>query len=133
MVMKKERSNKFYGFLHDIEYEIGSECYNGSIQNFGPGGEWEGEGRDFRYPVTFVNSEGVKEKYRGILPFARTEDGGFGHCQLGRKRYNSAFYAFGANQLYILRGVKHALEQIEKRFGIDFDELLENEDIEKSP
>ncbi|MCH8544433.1 MAG: hypothetical protein LAT61_12750 [Alcanivorax sp.] len=130
--MKKERSDKFYSFLHDIEYEIGSECYNGSIQNFGPGGEWEGEGRDFRYPVTFINSEGLKEKYKGVLPFTRTEDGDFCHCLLGKKRYSSAFYAFGANQLYILRGVKNALEQIEKRFGIDFDELLESEDIDKN-
>lgn len=130
--MSKERSDKFYSFLHEIEYEIGSECYNGNIQNYGPGGEWEGEGRDFRYPVTFINSKGEKEKYKGTFPYTLTSKGDYGYCQLGSKRYNSAYYAFGANQLYILRGVKHALEHIEKKFGIDFDKLLESNEI-KSP
>ena len=64
--MSRKRSDKFYSFLHQVEYKIGSECYNSSIQNYGPGGEWEGEGREFRYPVTFMNSDGRKEKYRGI-------------------------------------------------------------------
>ena len=125
--MSRKRSDKFYNFLHQVEYEIGSECYNGNIQNFGPGGEWEGEGRDFRYPVTFINSEGIKEKYKGIYPFTQTASGDYGYCQVGESRYRYAYYAFGANQLYILRGIKHALEIMEARFGIDFDELLKNE------
>ena len=68
----------------------------------------------------------------GVYPFTKTSDGDYGSCQLGEKRYNSAYYAFGANQLYILRGIKHALELMEKRFGIDFDALLENERTESS-
>lgn len=125
--MTRQRSDRFFNLLHEIEFEIGSECYNGNIQNFGPGGQWQGEGRDFRYPVTFINSEGRKEKYNGKYPRTKTADGDIAYCVLGENRYSSAFYAFGANQLYILRGIKHALELIEKRFNLDFDKLLEAE------
>ena len=59
--MKRGRSDKFYSFLHELEYEIGSECYNGKIKNFGLGGEWESKSRDSRYPVTFLSSEGVRD------------------------------------------------------------------------
>ena len=122
--MDKKRSFEFFKMLHDIEYEIGSECYNGNIQNFGSGGVWEGEGRDFRYPVRFTNVEGKREKYKGRFPYTKSSSGEMAHCILGEERYNSAHYAFGANELYILRGIKHALEKLENRFGIDFDELL---------
>lgn len=125
--MKKQRSLNFFKLLHEIEHEIGSECYNGNIQNFGPGGEWEGEGRNFRYPVRFINSQGELEKYRGIFPPIRNSKGNYVKGILGEEKYHSAYYAFGANELYILRGIKHALEKLERRFGIDFDNLLESE------
>ncbi len=123
----KKRTLAFYRLLHEMEYEIGSECYNGSIQNFGPGGSWEGEGRDFRYPIRFTNSEGEREKYRGMFPYTRGSSGEKTYCILGEERFSSAHYAFGANELYILRGIKDALEKLESRFGIDFDELLKKE------
>jgi hypothetical protein len=123
----KERSLAFYGLLHDMEWHIGSECYNSNIQNYGPGGEWEGEGREFRYPVTFINKNGEKEKFKGRLPFTETSDGKQGFCVLGQSRYSSAYYAFGANELHILRGVRLALEELENRFGLDFDALLAEE------
>lgn len=126
--MTKIRSDLFYRLLHEIEYEIGSECYNGNIQNFGPGGVWEGEGRGFRYPVRFINSDGVMAKYKGMLPYAKTSTGKMGYCILGYKYYNSVHYAFGANELYVLRGIKNALEKLEARFNIDFDDLLDIEE-----
>lgn len=43
--------------LIDIENIIGSECYNGNIQNYGSWGELESEGRSFRYPVKFYDGE----------------------------------------------------------------------------
>ncbi|WP_423907809.1 hypothetical protein [Candidatus Spongiihabitans sp.] len=113
--------------LHDIEYKISSERYNGNIQNFGPGGVWEGEGRSFRYPVRFTNAEGGKEKYRGRVPYTKSSSDEMAYCVLGEEQYNSAHYAFGANQLYVLIGIKHAVQMLEKRFNIDFDELLKSE------
>lgn len=124
---KKKRSLAFFRLLHDLEYTIGSECYNGNIQNFGPGGVWEGEGRDFRYPVTFTNKKGVKEKYRGMLPYTESSSGEMALCVLGEERYQSAYYAFGANNLHILRALSLCLEKIEEKFSINFDELLEEE------
>jgi len=128
----KNRTRDFYKLLHEIEYEIGSECYNGSIQNFGPGGAWEGEGRDFRYPIRFTNSEGRREKYKGTFPYTKSSSGEAAYCILGEERFSSAHYAFGANELYILRGIKHALERLESRFNIDFDELLKKEKTRES-
>lgn len=125
--MKRQRSLGFYKLLHQIEYEIGSECYNGNIQNFGPGGEWEGEGRRFRYPVRYINSKGEHEKYRGEFPAIITSKGSLGHGILGEEKFHTAHYAFGENELYILRGIARAIERIEQRFGIDFDELLKSE------
>jgi hypothetical protein len=125
--MSKNRSLAFYKLMHEIEYEIGSECYNGNIQNHGPGGVWEGEGRDFRYPVCFTNSEGAKEKYKDTLPYTKSSSGDYANCILGEDRYNTAHYAFGANQLYVLRGIKHAIEKLERRFNINFEQLLEAE------
>lgn len=129
---KKKRSLAFFGLLHDLEHTIGSECYNGNIQNFGPGGVWEGEGRDFRYPVSFINKEGKKEKYRGKLPFTESSSGEMGYCILGEERFQSAYYAFGANNLQILRALSLCLERMEQRFGIDFDELLKEETKKKA-
>lgn len=42
--------------LTRMEAIIGSECYNSNIQNYGAWGVWEGEGRSFRYPVTYTKS-----------------------------------------------------------------------------
>ncbi len=125
--MKKERSTAFYGLLHDIEYAIGNQCYNGNIQNYGPGGMWEGEGRSFRYPVRFVNKNGEKETYRSRNPYTESVEGEMTSCVLGEHRYQSAHYAFGANELHILKGIRMALEDIERRFGLNFDELLKIE------
>lgn len=128
----RKRTLPFFNLLHDLEYMVGSECYNGSIQNFGSGGVWEGEGRDFRYPVTFTNKKGVKEKYRGRLPFTESSSGEMARCILGEERYQSAYYAFGANNLHILRALDLCLGSLERRFGIDFDELLAEEEKENA-
>lgn len=38
--------------LIELAKIVGNEFYNGSIQNWGPGGVFEGEGRSFRYKLT---------------------------------------------------------------------------------
>jgi hypothetical protein len=48
--------------LLQLENIIGNECYNANIQNWGPNGVFEGEGREFRYPITFIDSRGNKVK-----------------------------------------------------------------------
>lgn len=129
--MKKERTTAFYGLLHDIEYTIGNQCYNGNIQNYGSNGIWKGEGRSFRYPIRFINKKMEKETYRSRIPYTESAGGEMANCILGEHRYESAHYAFGANELHILKGIRMALEDVEKRFGLDFDELLKIESERK--
>ena len=116
--MDSERSLNFYKLLHEIEHKIGNRFYNGHIQNWGPFGDYEGEGREFRYPVTWLDPEGNKQKYYERFPPIGV---------LGEKQYRSAHYSCGANGLFILEGIRNALEMLEERFDINFDQLLEHE------
>jgi hypothetical protein len=58
----KKLSKKRMHLLLELEKIIGNECYNANIQNWGPDSEFKGEGREFRYPITFVDSQGHKVK-----------------------------------------------------------------------
>lgn len=71
--------------LIDIENIIGSECYNGNIQNYGSWGELESEGRAFRYPVKFFNGE--SEFKRRVVP-----------RDIPSEQLISGYYPFGANE-----------------------------------
>ena len=47
-----------------MERIVGNECYNQNIQNYGPGGVREGDGRSYRYPITFtIGDKDYKHKY----------------------------------------------------------------------
>ncbi len=62
-----QRTRAKVGPIRDIlvrmEAIIGSECYNANIQNYSAWGAWEGEGRSFRYPVTYIR-DGKEESVR---------------------------------------------------------------------
>ena len=92
--------------LLQLENLIGNECYNANIQNWGPGGIFEGEGREFRYPITFVGADGktIKRKYvDDSLPADTVYDG---------------YYSFGANQLHIIKGLDRVLRYLETEHGL---------------
>lgn len=74
--------------LARLEHIIGSNCYNGNIQNYGPGGFYEGSGRDFRYPLTMIDENGDKIK----RSYPATTD-------VSPQILSSGYYAFGANRL----------------------------------
>jgi hypothetical protein len=40
-----------------LEKIVGNEFYNANIQKYGPGGVFEGEGREYRYPISFIDRE----------------------------------------------------------------------------
>jgi hypothetical protein len=89
-----------------LENIIGNECYNANIQNWGPYGVFEGEGREFRYPITFVDRQGNKEKYwrtDGSIPAEVAITG---------------YYAFGANQLLIIRALDMIVEYLEQHHSL---------------
>ena len=110
--MKKigEISRKQRELLLKLEQMIGSSCYNGNIQNWGPGGEWEGEGRDFRYPITFVSGNGQKIKVNNTASVKLTDT-----------MLRNGYYAFGANELHIMDALQRILDYLGSEYGVDFD------------
>lgn len=101
MGMSKKRLELLLG-LEDI---VGNECYNANIQNWGPHGTFEGEGREFRYPITFVDSEGKKTKRRYLDHSISADLAITGH------------YAFGANHLHIIRAMDKVVRYLEENHG----------------
>ena len=95
--------------LINLERIIGAECYNANIQNWGPGGVFQGSGRHFNYPLTFRNDKG--EKVRSSWVDEKISD----------KMLPDGYYAFGANELHIMAGLENVLEHLESFYSIDFE------------
>jgi len=91
--------------LIEIENIIGSECYNGNIQNYGSWGELESEGRSFRYPVKFY--DGKNEYKRRTVP-----------RDIPSEQLISGYYPFGANELNIYRALHKVLKYLEAEHGL---------------
>lgn len=89
--------------LAQLERIVGSNCYNGSIQNYGPGGSFEGAGRDFRYPLTMITEAGEKVKRSGLAG-----------ADISAELFFSGYYAFGANRLQIVNALSQVLEYLEE-------------------
>lgn len=110
--MEKNKIDKLKELISQLENTIGNECYNGNIQNYGSGGEWMGEGREFKYPVKYLDHIDNLWNKRTYLSKSMTAD-----------EIISAYYAFGANQLHIGKAIFKVIELMEQRYGIDFEEL----------
>ena len=94
--------------LVQLEGILGKECYNGSIQNYGPGGSREAEGRSFRYPLTVRETDGEKQKIRSFTIPDNISD----------EAVRSGYYAFGANQLDVMSGIERILSFLEEKHGL---------------
>ena len=106
--MKKFRlTKKSARLLAEIEHLVGENCYNPNIQNWGPGGEYEGEGRDFRYPLTMIDERGV-ECRRKYLPAT----------DIAPEMLATGYYAFGANRLHIIKALDEVLRHLETHHGL---------------
>jgi len=105
----RKLSAKRRALLCELEAIIGNLCYGSFIQNYGPNGVWESEGRWIRYPVTFeVEEAEIKTKFpcsEEILDSMLLE----------------GFYKFGANHLHIMEALDNILACLEKRYSISFD------------
>lgn len=105
--MSKPMSKARRELLIAMESLLGNECYNASIQNYGPGGVREADGRSFRYPVMLRASDGAKTKVREHrIPATASNE-----------MVRSGYYQFGANQLDVMAGLERILEYLEKRHG----------------
>jgi len=106
--MSKKLPKERRALLVRMESILGNECYNANIQNYGPGGAREADGRSFRYPVMLRDAEGSKTKVRDLLiPASATDD-----------MVRSGYYAFGANQLDVMAGMEKILQYLEKHHGL---------------
>ncbi|WKK88194.1 hypothetical protein QY917_10030 [Diaphorobacter sp. C33] len=94
--------------LVKLESILGGECYNGNIQNYGPGGAREADGRSFRYPLMVRLEDGTKQKIRASSIPDSVPDNAL----------RSGYYAFGANQLDVMSALERMLTYLEKNHGL---------------
>ncbi len=92
--------------LSDLEHIVGNNCYNGNIQNRGPGGVYEGSGREFRYPLTLrdTNNEPLKRRGRAT--------------EVDFPIILSGYYAFGSNKLGIVDALDQVLAHLEAHYDL---------------
>jgi hypothetical protein len=107
--MDINKQNKRQQLLLKLENIIGNECYNKNIQNWGANGSFLGEGRSFRYPITFNTDDGSKIKKR------------YPDFSLPATVSKTGYYAFGANKLNIIRALDSVIEHLEEEYGLDLE------------
>jgi hypothetical protein len=93
--------------LIELEDIIGNEFYNANIQNWGPGGVFEGAGRALRYPITF------RDKERGGIKTKNVDK------DLPEETIMTGSYKLGANELGIMRAIDRILSHLERYQGLD--------------
>lgn len=92
--------------LAQLEQIVGSSCYNGNIQNWGPNRTQYRNGREFRYPLAMVDQEGEIMKRRSTVVDVTPEVLLSGH------------YKFGANRLHIIQALDEVLTHLEEHNGL---------------
>lgn len=101
--------------IADMEYLIGSECYNPNSYD----GWNDVEGCDFRYPINVPNTEGDYTKVKlNINSSSLVDDKDISPATIPYIKYK-----FGANELYIGKGLMSVLSYLEERYNLDFNEL----------
>ncbi|MDX8353950.1 hypothetical protein [Cognatiyoonia sp. IB215182] len=105
--MSKRTVSERMKLLARLEHIVGNNCYNGNIQNWGPGGRYEGEGRSFRYPLTMTDEDGNKAKRK--YPVA---------SDLPTELIATGHYVMGANKLHIIRALDDVLKYLEDNKGL---------------
>jgi len=98
-------SKEYKNLLIKLENIVGNYCYNGNIQNYGPGGSWEGEGRWFRYPITLRSGDWKYKRNYLSNDIHPTE-------------LATGSYVFGANQLSIIGALADIIEYLEKHHDL---------------
>ena len=91
-----------------LEYEVGRECYNPNSYD----GYTGIEGLGYRYPVKVYQNENMRT-YRGSI------------TSISPSEVHTMKYVFGSNHLFIGKGIYNILNELEKRYGLDFDKMEE--------
>lgn len=100
----------------DLEYLVGDECYNPNSYD-----GWTGdEGCSFRYPVYFradKDSDELTKTRMNIREKCPT---------IPKESIGTVKYKFGSNHLFIGNGIVNILNELEKRYNLNFNELEKN-------
>lgn len=91
----------------ELEQIIGSQTYNPNSLN----GYTLEEELEYRYPVWYENKEGHDTKTSG------------GIRDIDKSKIGTIRYKFGSNHLYIGAAIIDALQHLERKYGIDFNEV----------
>ena len=94
----------------ELEQIIGSQTYNPNSLN----GYTLEEGLEYRYPVWYENKDG-----RDTKTSLRIRD-------IDKSKIGTIRYKFGSNHLYIGAAIIDALEHLESKYGLDFNELAKS-------
>ena len=123
-------TREIMNLIAELEYLIGKECYNPKSFD----GYTQEEGRGYRYPVVIETlGENGKEKlakYRGKFNGRNIMAIQHGIDACDPENLSSIKYKLGANHLYVGLGIKNILEFLENRYGIDFNQLEDNVEVE---
>lgn len=111
MKLDKEMSK----VVADLEYCLGKECYNGSSYD----GYTGTQGCSFRYPVNLKDSDGEDLKIRTDINSVMDIRGE----EVDNDDISTMKYKFGANSLYVGRGLVNVLDYLEDRYDLDFNVL----------
>ena len=101
--------------IADLEYKIGSECYNPNSYD----GWNDIEGCDFRYPISVPDEDGNYGKFKCNISDPYWSD----MITLSADSIRFMKYRFGSNELFVGRGIIEMLNYLEERYGIDFNAL----------
>lgn len=108
VLMSSSLSEERRQLLVQLESLIGNEYYSRHIQNYGPGGVRSADGRSFRYPITFRKACGEKVKVNtATVPET-----------ISSEVLRSGYYALGANQLDVMKGLERILHYLERHHGL---------------
>lgn len=113
-------TKKICKMIAELEYLIGSECYNPNSYD----GWNDIEGCDFRYPINVPHPkcDGEYIKIRGKI----CDSIMINPKDISPSLVSYMKYKFGSNELYIGQGLIGILEYLEDRYELDFNELEKN-------
>lgn len=121
--MKKEMTENIIELVSELEYLIGSECYNPNSYD----GYKDIEGCAFRYPVMIPSKDGKFQKIRRNIQ----KTGLISKADLTCDALTYMKYRFGSNELFVGKGLLNILGFLEDRYNLNFEELEIERKIKK--
>lgn len=106
-----EITKEMIPLILEIEETIGGYCYNPHSYD----GWREIQGKEYRYLPTYLVGDGPDAELKKSAYWLNKD--------ITTENVRSMHYRFGANHLYIAKGIIEAMGILEQRYGIDFNAL----------